>query len=232
MMDLEYPYTRVSLNNETYIFYILQSKFQRHDNKKIRLFVYHAFSLFGTRKWENTELSERRMSVKCLTRTDTNVYLWTPSRIQNTEKALIPWNISPRFTQDFNDCSKLRIPNFYRNLQFVLPCVQIMQIARIGVPWEAEVLWSEFHPCRDPLLAFPWYYLDTDQVTSDHSKVYKTSCPYIWKSTRNTWEARSSDLNFLPSLLAPHCHEENYVPMMRSVWNTITVWETSLVLYK
>ena len=31
---------------------------------------------------------------KCLTRTDTNVYLWTPSRIQNTEKAWIPWNIS------------------------------------------------------------------------------------------------------------------------------------------
>ena len=59
MMDLEYPYTRVSLNNETYIFYILQSKFQRHDNKKIRFFVFHAFSLFGTRKWENTELSER-----------------------------------------------------------------------------------------------------------------------------------------------------------------------------
>ena len=77
---------------------------------------------------------------KCLTRTDTNVYLWTPSRIQNTEKALIPWNISLRFTQDFNDCSKLRTPNFYQNLQFVLPCVQIMQIARIGVPWEAEVL--------------------------------------------------------------------------------------------
>ena len=35
---------------------------------------------------------------KCLTRTDTNVYLWTPSRIQNTEKAWIPWNISLRFT--------------------------------------------------------------------------------------------------------------------------------------
>ena len=75
-----------------------------------------------------------------------------------------------------------------------------------------EVLWLEFHPCRCPLLAFPWYYLE-ETLTSDHLEVYKTSCPYIWKSTRNTWEARSSDLNFLPSLLAPHCHEENYVPL-------------------
>ena len=73
-----------------------------------------------------------------------------------------------------------------------------------------EVLWLEFHPCRCPLLAFPWYYLE-ETLTSDHLEVYKTSCPYIWKLTRNTWEARFCDLNFLPSLLVPHCHEENCV---------------------
>ena len=100
-----------------------------------------------------------------------------------------------------------------------------MQIARIGVPWEAEVLWSEFHPKHPPYIwkswgkveenvlrknfslgrrgsvirissmpgsstRISWYYLE-ETLTSDHLEVYKTSCPYIWKSTRNTWEARS-----------------------------------------
>ena len=97
------------------------------------------------------------------------------------------------------------MPNFYRNLQFdfkylicVAVCVQIMQIARIGVPWEAEVLWSEFHP-KHP--------------------------PYIWKSMRKSWRKcfeeklclgtpRFSDLNFiLAGIFYSHLsvHEENYV---------------------
>ena len=267
MIDLEYFYTRVSLNNETYIFYILQSKFQRHDNKKVRLFVYHAFSLLWfARKWENTELSERRMSVGPWQVFDAHWYkCLSLDSLKNSKhrESLDPMEYISSF---------LRIPNFYQNSQFVLPCVQIMQIARIGVPWEAEVLWSEFHPehppyiwksmrkswtkcfvnklclgtprfsdlnfipagiiyshlsvheenhvhfkvhegnyvhgenlkdffssrkhfcevlwlefhpCRCPLLAFPWYYLE-ETLTSDHLEVYKTSCSYIWKSTRNT----------------------------------------------
>ena len=181
MMDLEFLCTRVSSNIETYIFYIftLQKKFQRDDIKtsgclSIRPFHYLAPKNEKILNYQNVACPSGLD--KCLTRTDTNVYLWTPSRIQNTEKAWIPWNISLLSTLDFNDSSKLHIPKVYRNLQFdfkylicVAVCVQIMQIDRIGVPWEAEVLWSKFHP-KHP--------------------------PYIWKSMRKSWRKCYEKKNF------------------------------------
>ena len=83
-----------------YIF-ALQSKFQSDDIKKSSCLSIRPFHYLAPKK--EKILSYQNVACpsgldKCLTRTDTNVYLWTPSRIQNTEKACIPWNISLRFT--------------------------------------------------------------------------------------------------------------------------------------